>query len=205
MHHFLQFVKANLGSTIVQNQFGKVMKKQNPYALATLSLCIASTPIIANGDDHGAIVDEIVVTSSYVRSTQIEKHSLVVDGDTVNQGASQSLGELLDDYVGIATSDYGAAVGHPVIRGLSGDRIKIMANGLPVRDVSGIGADHLNEVDLSNVQQIEIAKGPSSILMADFKVFSMYVSNLSLTLKSEESEKSSEYMTSFQVLSLSNC
>ncbi|GIS20412.1 MAG: hypothetical protein CM15mP120_23280 [Pseudomonadota bacterium] len=41
-----------------------------------------------------------------------------------------------------------------------------MANGVPVRDVSGIGADHLNEVDLSNVQQIEIAKGPSSLMYA---------------------------------------
>ncbi|MDP6187662.1 MAG: TonB-dependent receptor plug domain-containing protein, partial [Pseudomonadales bacterium] len=100
------------------------------------------------------------------RSTQIEKHSLVIDGESVTQGASQSLGETLDDYVGIASSDYGAAVGHPVIRGLSGDRVKILANGIPVRDVSGIGADHLNEVDLSNVQQIEIAKGPSSLLYA---------------------------------------
>ena len=49
---------------------------------------------------------------------------------------------------------------------MSGDRVKIMANGVPVRDVSGIGADHLNEVDLSNVQQIEIAKGPSSLMYA---------------------------------------
>ena len=32
--------------------------------------------------------------------------------------------------------------------------------------MSGIGADHLNEVDLSNVQQIEIAKGPSSLMYA---------------------------------------
>ena len=142
------------------------MKKHNPYALATLSLCISSIPLVAHSDDGAQIVDEVIVSSSYVRSTQIEKHSLVIDGESVTQGASQSLGETLDDYVGIASSDYGAAVGHPVIRGLSGDRVKILANGVPVRDVSGIGADHLNEVDLSNVQQIEIAKGPSSLLYA---------------------------------------
>ena len=142
------------------------MKKHNPYALATLSFCISSVPIVAQSDDHAEIVDEVIVTSSYVRSTQIEKHSLVIDGDAINQGATQSLGETLDDFVGISTSDYGAAVGHPVIRGMSGDRVKIMANGVPVRDVSGIGADHLNEVDLSNVQQIEVAKGPSSLMYA---------------------------------------
>ena len=142
------------------------MKKHNPYALATLSLCISSTPIVAYGDDQAQIVDEVVVTSSYVRKTQIEKHSLVIDGDSITEGASQSLGETLDDYVGIASSDYGAAIGQPIIRGLSGDRVKILANSIPVRDVSSIGADHLNEVDLSNVQQIEIAKGPSSLLYA---------------------------------------
>ena len=142
------------------------MKKHNPYALATLSLCISSIPVVAHSDDHAETIDEVIVTSSYVRSSQIEKHSLVIDGDSINQGATQSLGETLDDFVGISTSDYGAAVGHPIIRGMSGDRVKIMANGVPVRDVSGIGADHLNEVDLSNVQQIEIAKGPSSLMYA---------------------------------------
>ncbi len=142
------------------------MNKHNPYALATLSLCISSIPFAAHSDDHAEIVDEVIVTSSYVRSTQIEKHSMVIDGDAINQGATQSLGETLDDFVGISTSDYGAAVGHPIIRGMSGDRVKIMANGVPIRDVSGIGADHLNEVDLSNVQQIEIAKGPSSLMYA---------------------------------------
>ena len=63
------------------------MRKHNPYALATLSICISSIPIVAYSDDHAEIVDEVIVTSSYVRSTQIEKHSLVIDGDAINQGA----------------------------------------------------------------------------------------------------------------------
>ena len=70
------------------------MKTHNPYALATLSLCISSIPVVAHSDDHAEIVDEVIVTSSYVRSTQIEKHSLVIDGDSINQGATQSLGEM---------------------------------------------------------------------------------------------------------------
>ena len=64
------------------------MKKHNPYALATLSLCISSIPLVAHSDDGAQIVDEVIVSSSYVRSTQIEKHSLVIDGESVTQGAS---------------------------------------------------------------------------------------------------------------------
>ena len=35
------------------------------------------------------------------------------------------------------------------------------------RDVSGLGVDHLNDVDLHDVAQVEIIKGPSSLLYAN--------------------------------------
>jgi iron complex outermembrane receptor protein len=142
------------------------MKIQKQIALATASLCVGIVPVTAVGSEQPEIIEEVVVTSSYVRPTQLEKHSLIIESAAITNGPTRSLGESLDDYSGIASSDYGAAVGQPVIRGLSGDRVKILSNGMPVRDVSGIGADHLNEVDLSNVSQVEIAKGPASLLYA---------------------------------------
>ena len=60
-----------------------------------------------------------------------------------------SLGEALDNLAGVGSADYGAAIGQPIIRGLSGARIKVLNNGLVVRDVAGIGADHPNDIDLS--------------------------------------------------------
>ena len=50
---------------------------------------------------------------------------------------------------------------------MSGNRVKILNNGMVVRDVAGIGADHVNDVDLNNIQQIEIVRGPSSLLYAN--------------------------------------
>jgi iron complex outermembrane receptor protein len=50
---------------------------------------------------------------------------------------------------------------------MSGPRVKILKNGMVNRDVSGLGADHLNDVDLNNIEQIEIVKGPSSLLYAN--------------------------------------
>ena len=39
-----------------------------------------------------------------------------------------------------------------------------MNNGKTLSDVSTIGDDHMNEVDLNDIQQIEIVRGPSSLL-----------------------------------------
>ena len=112
-------------------------------------------------------VEEVVVTSSLVDATEITNPLYVIDGETINNSLTTSLGDAIDDYLGISMADYGAAVGQPIIRGMSGPRVKILKNGMVNKDVSGLGVDHLNDVDLHDLEQIEIVKGPSSLLYAN--------------------------------------
>ena len=112
-------------------------------------------------------IEEVVVTSSLVDATEITNPLYVIDGETINNSLTGSLGDAIDEYLGISMADYGAAVGQPIIRGMSGPRVKILKNGMVNRDVSGLGADHLNDVDLNDLAQIEIVKGPSSLLYAN--------------------------------------
>ena len=112
-------------------------------------------------------VEEIVVTSALIDSTEITNPLYVINGDEIVNDATTSLGDAIDGYLGISMADYGAAVGQPIIRGMSGSRVKILKNGMVNRDVSGLGVDHLNDVDLNDIQQIEIVKGPSSLLYAN--------------------------------------
>ena len=112
-------------------------------------------------------VEEVIVTSSLVDATEITNPLYVIDGETINNSLTTSLGDAIDDYLGISMADYGAAVGQPIIRGMSGPRVKILKNGMVNRDVSGLGVDHLNDVDLHDLEQIEIVKGPSSLLYAN--------------------------------------
>ena len=112
-------------------------------------------------------VEEIVVTSSYVNTTEITNPLYVIDGEEILDDATTSLGDAIDSYLGVSIADYGAAVGQPIIRGMSGARVKILKNGMVNRDVSGLGVDHLNDVDLNDISQIEIVKGPSSLMYAN--------------------------------------
>ena len=113
------------------------------------------------------VEETIVVTSALIDTTEITNPLYVIDGDEIIDDATTSLGDAIDSYLGVSIADYGAAVGQPIIRGMSGPRVKILKNGMVNRDVSGLGADHLNDVDLNDVEQIEIVKGPSSLLYAN--------------------------------------
>jgi len=132
----------------------------NAFIVMTASLMF-SLSILAQD------VEEIVVTSALIDSTEITNPLYVINGDEIVNDATTSLGDAIDGYLGISMADYGSAVGQPIIRGMSGPRVKILKNGMVNRDVSGLGVDHLNDVDLNDIQQIEIVKGPSSLLYAN--------------------------------------
>ena len=135
------------------------------YKLVLLLLSTFITNLLWTEEE----VQEVIITSSFIdsKASELENPLHVVDGEEITNGSSQSLGEILDDLLGVNSSNFGTGVGQPVIRGMSGNRIKILNNGLLIRDVSGLGPDHVNEVDLTNVQQIEIIRGPSSLLYSN--------------------------------------
>jgi iron complex outermembrane receptor protein len=114
-------------------------------------------------------LEEVVVTSSLIdaSASDISNPIHVINGQSISDDASQSLGSIIDGLVGVSTSDFGAGVGQPVIRGLGGSRVKVLNNGKVVRDVSALGPDHLNQIDLGHLEQVEIVRGPSSLLYAN--------------------------------------
>ena len=135
--------------------------KKITYLIAILS---AMTINLAFADD----IEDVVVTSSILGATStIENPIHVINEEDLNSVGTHSLGESIDNLLGVTNTDFGSIVGQPVIRGLSGARVKVLENGLVNRDVSGIGADHPIDIDLNNIQQVEIVRGPSSLLYSN--------------------------------------
>ena len=134
--------------------------------IAFVAVALLCAPLAFSQD---TTIEEVVVTSSLTHQTpgQIEGPIHVVDGDEISESATQSLGEHLATLAGVSSNNFGPAVGQPVIRGMSGNRVKVLQNGMVIRDVSGVGPDHANDADLNNVQQIEVVRGPSAILHAN--------------------------------------
>ncbi|WP_312510352.1 TonB-dependent receptor [Chryseobacterium culicis] len=77
---------------------------------------------------------------------------------------SNTLGETLSKIPGIQNSGYGPHSGAPVIRSLSGNRVKILENGTSVNDLSGISPDFNTDIEMNNVQSITLYKNSASVL-----------------------------------------
>lgn len=77
---------------------------------------------------------------------------------------SNTLGETLRKIPGIQNSGYGPNAGAPVIRSLSGNRVRVLENGMSVNDLSGISPDFNMDIEMDNVQSINIYKNSASVL-----------------------------------------
>jgi iron complex outermembrane receptor protein len=77
---------------------------------------------------------------------------------------SKTLGETLSHIPGIQNSYFGPNSGTPVIRSLSGNRVKVLSNGLSINDLSGV-SPNLNVItDMDNLLGMDVYKGSASVL-----------------------------------------
>ncbi|MCB0378256.1 MAG: TonB-dependent receptor [Bdellovibrionales bacterium] len=107
-----------------------------------------------------------------VLGQQGEVHDLVdlvpsisyLSGEELHLRSQTTLGETLRMEPGINSTQFGPNASRPVIRGLGGDRIRILQNGVGVLDASGTSEDHAVPVAPLAVDAIEVVRGPIALL-----------------------------------------
>lgn len=133
-----------------------------------LSLLIPAFLIsgITFAQDEHLELERILVTASPLERTAIESAQpiYVLSGDFLRQSQAPTLGETLRDLPGVQSSYYSPTASSPVIRGLDGPRVRILQNGLDVGDVSRGGPDHAVTTETSTARQIEVLRGPATLL-----------------------------------------
>jgi iron complex outermembrane receptor protein len=75
-----------------------------------------------------------------------------------------TLGETLRYEPGVQSTSFGPNAGRPIIRGLDGDRIRILQNGLGTLDASSQSVDHAIPIDMLTVDKVEVVRGPMGLL-----------------------------------------
>ena len=138
-------------------------------ALALALPVLASAQDISGKDprhDEAKDLDRVVVTASPLRLTaeELSQPVDVLSGERLDQAKSATLGETLGKLPGVQSSNFGAGVGRPIIRGLDGPRVGVLSGGLSSQDVSTISQDHATSIEPFLADQIEVLKGPATLL-----------------------------------------
>ena len=112
-------------------------------------------------------VDKVIVTASPFADQdelQAVQPGVVVGKDALIRDRAASLGDTLTTQAGIQSSSFGPGASRPVIRGLDGPRIKTAENGVGTMDVGTISPDHAVTAEVLGARQIEILRGPATLL-----------------------------------------
>ena len=137
-----------------------------PKNILTLSiLAVASVSVFASEHEQATTLDTIRIKAHPLEQTSKDfaVADTVVDQKRLAQGAV-TIGEALSGETGISSNQFGAGTSRPVIRGQDGPRIKILQNSSENIDVYTLSPDHAVTVDPALAKQVEVIRGPSTLL-----------------------------------------
>ncbi|MFZ9682160.1 MAG: TonB-dependent receptor [Cephaloticoccus sp.] len=140
-------------------------------SLSRISLLtfLATAPVAAQPNDSA---DEplhlehlVISTSPYAREAHdVAQPVSVLEGARLAQHQATSLGELLSGETGISSTYFGPGASRPVVRGLGGDRLKILENSVGTIDASVTSPDHAVALDPLLIERVEVVRGPAALL-----------------------------------------
>jgi iron complex outermembrane receptor protein len=119
----------------------------------------------AQAQDHED-TDEIIVTGvpRDRAAGELPQSVTVVASDELDRVRAATLGETLANQLGVSSSQFGAGASRPIIRGLAGARVLMLEDGIDAMDAATLSDDHAVTVEPLAADQIEIFRGPTTLL-----------------------------------------
>ena len=116
-----------------------------------------------------------VKQTTQLETIQLQAHPLIqsaadfsVADHVINEAhlkqRATTIGDALADELGVYSNQYGTGASRPVIRGQDGPRVKVLQHASETADVSTLSPDHAVTVDPILAKQVEVIRGPSTLL-----------------------------------------
>ena len=146
----------------------KTSCRRRVYTSASLycSLCFMLTGQAVRAQPGPVDLAEVRVTASPSRSATFDlvQPASVLQGSALLLQRANTLGETLQHTPGVASSYFGPNASRPVSRGLDGDRVRVLKNGIGLSDAAALSPDHAVANDPITVERIEVLRGPAALL-----------------------------------------
>jgi iron complex outermembrane receptor protein len=147
--------KRHAVSVAISLAFSSAAFAQSTPVAAVAPAAAASAP---------ATLDKVVITGNPLGRSDIAAPVSVLTGDELTLRRGSSIGETLNGTPGVSSTYFGPNANRPVIRGLDGDRVRMLSNAGGSLDASSLSFDHAVPIDPLIVDRIEVLRGPGALL-----------------------------------------
>lgn len=139
--------------------------KRPMLALMAVAVNAATAHAQVSSNSAPATLPEVIVTGNPLGSDLFELASpaSILQGEDLFRLRRSTLGDTLDGLPGVAATGFGPNASRPVIRGLDGDRIRLLQNGTGMLDASSLSFDHAVSIDPLVIERAEVVRGPAAL------------------------------------------
>jgi iron complex outermembrane receptor protein len=125
----------------------------------------SAQPVPGSASDAHKDQDQaIVITGIKRRSEDVLGGASVLDQAELNRALKPSIGETLAKLPGGSSTSFGPKASAPVLRGLQGDRVRVLTDGIGTLDMSALGPDHEISINPITAERIDVLRGPAALL-----------------------------------------
>jgi iron complex outermembrane receptor protein len=122
-------------------------------------------PVPGNAAAAHPDTDQAIVVTGVKRAAgDILGGVSIVDKEELQHDIRPSIGETLASQPGVTASSFGPTASRPILRGLQGERVRILTDGIGTLDLSSSDPDHQVTINPLTAERIEVLRGPSALL-----------------------------------------
>ncbi|WP_448579941.1 TonB-dependent receptor [Thermaurantiacus sp.] len=108
---------------------------------------------------------DIVVTAPYPRDAFFVLSGVsILAGTELVRETRTTIGETLARQPGVSSTFFGPNASRPVLRGLQGERVRVLTDGIGSFDVSNTSVDHAVALSPFAAERVEVVRGPEVLL-----------------------------------------
>lgn len=108
-------------------------------------------------------LDKVIVTGNPLGSSELAAPVSVLTGDELVLRRGSTLGDTLASQPGVSSTYFGPNANRPTIRGLDGERVRMLTNAGGSLDASTLSYDHAVPIDPLFIERLEVLRGPAAL------------------------------------------
>lgn len=123
---------------------------------------LAAVSVLAQSASN--VANEIVITGNPLGRDAAPASVDSLSAAELRERGQSALGETLNGLPGVSSTYFGPQASRPIVRGLDGERVRVLNNSSASQDVSALSYDHAVPTDVLSADRIEVLRGPAALL-----------------------------------------